>query len=339
MAWRYKLKAVVTVFVTVILMSIFIQNNPKRVEEEEGKQCTIKKLKLSISAGKYEYFSYLKIPKLKEQTNKARIGHGTCLPEKNNSSSDMLEMVVVSNYVPIDILRHQHKIYGNRTATHEEEEARISEITSCYQNNLNHAYVKTLYIFVEHYESMVFLHTLNFKNSEKLVILWTNATITVKYTLEYISKCLQGHIVAMVHQDNRIGAGFDKIRPKTMIDNNLMYALTRQPPHESYCYYAWNGPICDVKRYQGSHDTFVFHAKEISNEALSIIRANKMENNDNGMENIIVWIFREKLGSKVINPCLVLHVHHEHCVPIRKTKRRRVNDEMSQGADVTDQLE
>ena len=317
----------------------FIQNNPKTVQKEECKQRSLKKLKLSIHAGKYEYFFYLKIPKLKEQTNKARIGNGTCLPEKNSSSSDKLEMVVITNYFPVDILRHQHKIYGDRTPTREEEEARTSEIISCYQENLNHAYVKTLYICVEHYESLVYLQTLNFNNSEKLVILWTNTTITIKFTLEYISKCLQGHIVAMVHQDNRIGAGFDKIRPKTMIDNNLMYALTRQPPHESYCYHAWNDAICDVKSYEGSHDTFVFHAKEMSNEALEHITANKMRSDDNGMENIIVWIFRKKLGYKVINPCMVLHVHHEHCVPIRKTGRRRVNDKISERAGVTDQLE
>ena len=212
---------------------------------------TIEFLNLSISANLSEYFYYMKIPRMGELTNKARIGEGNCFPERKSNNSK-LEMIFVTNYIPVDILRHKHSIYGSRPATHEEEVARIAEITSTFQANLNHPHLKTLYIFVEFYESMVFLHKLNFNNSENLVIQWINKTITLIDTMRYISKCFQGHIVAMIHQDNRIGKGFEKVNPNVLINNKLMYALTRHPAYET-CYHSLNSKHCR-EAYVGSHD-------------------------------------------------------------------------------------
>ena len=296
---------------------------------------TIEFLNLSISVNKSEYFYYKKIRRIGELTNKARIGEGNCFPERKSNNSK-LEMIFVTNYIPVDILRHKHSIYGSRPATHNEEEARISEITSTFQANLNHPHLKTLYIFVEFYESMVFLHKLNFNNSENLVIQWINKTITVIETMRYISKCFQGHIVAMIHQDNRIGKGFEKVNPNVLINNKLMYALTRHPAYET-CYHSLNSKHCR-EAYVGSHDAFIFHVKVFAESYLEIIHVTRAENNENGMENIFMWMFRQKLGYRVINPCLVLNVHHEHCVPIRKTTRRRLNNEHSALAKFTDRL-
>ena len=296
---------------------------------------TIEFLNVSIFTNLSEYFYYVKIPRLGELTNKARIGEGNCFPERKSNNSK-LEMIFVTNYIPVDILRHNHSIYESRPATHEEEEARIAEITSTFQANLNHPHLKTLYIFVEFYESMVFLHKLNFNNSENLVIQWINKTITVIDTLRYISKCFQGHIVAMIHQDNRIGKGFEKVNPNVLINNKLMYALTRHSAYE-ICYHSWKGAPCP-KVFVGSHDAFIFHVKEFAENDLEILNVTKAENNESGMENILIWMFRKKLGYRVINPCLLLNVHHEHCVPIRKTTRRRLNNEQSGFATFTDRL-
>ena len=185
---------------------------------------------------------------------------------------------------------------------------------------------------------MAFLHELNFNNSENLVIQWIKTTITVIDTMRYISKCFQGHIVAMIHQDNRIGKGFEKVNPNVLINNKLMYALTRQPAYET-CYHSSNSKNCR-EAYVGSHDAFIFHVKEFAESYLEIIIiiVTRAENNENGMENILIWMFRKKLGYRVINPCLVLHVHHEHCLPIRKTTRRRLNNEHSELANFTDRL-
>ncbi len=40
------------------------------------------------------------------------------------------------------------------------------------------------------------------------------------------------------------------------------------------------------------------------------------------MEHILVWMFRKKMGYTVLNPCLTLIVHHQHCVPLREKNRR-----------------
>ena len=278
----------------------------------------------------------MKIPRLNEQTNNARIGHATCLPEKQSNNSDKLEIIAVSNYTPVDLLRHKHKIYNSREATDEEEEARISEIISNFQWNLNHPYLKALYIFVEFQQSMDYLRSLNLKNSEKLVIQWENKTITLANTLKYIHKCLQGHIVSMMHQDNRFGAGFDKLHPSTLIDNKLMYALTRQPAYESYCFYSWEHAHCERNKGVWSQDAFIFHVKDFSQDSF-----NEMVDaggNEFGIEDLLILMFRKKLGYKVINPCLVLHVHHEHCVPIRTASVRRFKSKEPVTADVTDKL-
>ena len=85
----------------------------------------------------------------------------------------------------------------------------------------------------------------------------------------YISKCFQGHAVAMIHQDNRIGKGFEKVNPNVLINNKLMYALTRHPANET-CYHSLNSKHCR-EVYVGSHDAFIFHVKEFAEKDLEII--------------------------------------------------------------------
>ena len=219
MAIRNSLLVFMVIFVFVTTVIILYQWGDKTLTQKPwqrkkprnktNEEC----LNLTIFANTYECFYYKKIPRMGQVTNKARIGMGKCFPERKSINSK-LEMIFVTNYIPVDILRNKHSIYGSRPATYEEEESRIAEITSTFQANLNHPHLKTLYIFVEYYQSMVFLHTLNFTKSENLVIQWINKTITVKDTMVYISKCLQGQIVAMIHQDNRIGTGFEKNKSK-----------------------------------------------------------------------------------------------------------------------------
>ena len=343
MAIRISLLVFMVIFVFVTTVIILYQWDDKILtqkpwQRKEPRNTTNEEcLNLTIFANTYECFYYKKIPRMSQLTNKARIGKGKCFPERKSINSK-LEMIFVTNYIPVDILRHKHSIYGSRPATYEEEESRIAEITSTFQANLNHPHLKTLYIFVEYYQSMVFLHTLNFTKSENLVIQWINKTITVKDTMVYISKCLQGQIVAMIHQDNRIGTGFEKVNPNVLINNKLMYALTRHPAYE-ICYFSWSNAICDNNKvFVGSHDVFIFYVKEFAENDLRIINVTKVESNEAGMENLLVWMFRKKLGYKVINPCLVLYVHHEHCVPIRKTTRRRLNNLHSESAKFTDRL-
>ena len=350
MMYRFLIMFVIVGTIMTIIVSLFnkvtknnIIKNPRRMQdriwqqaEMIWQQAEMKAIKLQLPDGGYEYYKYLIVPRLDPKTNKARTGHATCIPEKNSTNSTELGIIVITDYFPVNLLRQTHHIYGKRQATDDEEEARRAEIVSSIQGNLNHPYVKAMHIFVEFYQSMVYLNGLNLKNSEKLVIQWTNKTITVEKTLKYIHKCLQGHIVALMNQDIRLGEGFDKVHPSTLIDNKLMYALTRYPAYESYCFHTWHNAYCHLKYNIGSLDAYIFHVKEFSQEPLKLL--SNVGKHNYGMENLLVWVFEKKLGYKVTNPCLVLQVHHEHCVPIRKLVRTRVNLKHSSSPGISDKL-
>lgn len=289
----------------------------------------VHRLKLSIFGDKFQYFTYTKIPILLNGRNDAIINaKENCTVEKlpaNNSAY----IYAVTNYHPDELLKHKLAIYGRIPPTVDEIEARNAEILQTLQSNLNHALILKIYVFVEHYESAVFLNSVDFENSQKLVIQWTNGTILLVNTMMYISKCLQNKIVLKIHQDNRIGRGFEKINRDVLIYSKLMYALTRQPSKE-LCYHSWGQANCAVGKYVGSHDAFMFHVKDdYTDEDLDYLKSTKAEAHELGMENIFLWVFMHILKYEILNPCKILHVHHEHCVPIRKKKLRRINNQVS----------
>ena len=49
-----------------------------------------------------------------------------------------------------------------------------------------------------------------------------------------------------------------------------------------------------------------------------------IEQNTNGMENVLIWHFKN-LGYRVINPCWRVKIYHAHCQPIRTKGRKREN--------------
>ena len=153
--------------------------------ERIWQQAEMKAIKLQLADGGYEYYKYLTVPRLDPKTNKARTGHATCIPEKNSANSTELGIIVITDYFPVNLLRQTHHIYGKRQATDDEEEVRRAEIVSSIKSNLNHPYVKAMHIFVEFYQSMIYLNGLNLKNSEKLGIQWSNKMIIVEMTLKY----------------------------------------------------------------------------------------------------------------------------------------------------------
>jgi len=339
-------KSTVSLLALLIILlymhNIYMPGNTKKCDLKKEKP-ELKLYKITVKQSeKIEFFPYVPIERIYGKTNEARIvGKGQCVTETRNHTSDNLDMIGVTNYIPVDILRKEHSMYSaklRRIPNDDDLNARIAEITTSYQANLNHPYLKRLYIFVQHKESSDFLHSLDFENSSKLVIVWIDKKIEVKDELLYISKCFQNRVVIKFHQDNRLGVGFDKVKPSVFVKHNVMYALTRHSPYERHCSYATNYGVCDPKAFSGSHDAFMFYVKEFTEEHLSVLKERNIEAHEEGMENVFVWIFRKKLNYKVINPCLVLHVHHEHCVPIRHRHRRRVDKNHSNQASPTKKL-
>lgn len=89
----------------------------------------------------------------------------------------------------------------------------------------------------------------------------------------------------------------------------------------------------------GSHDVFAYHVKDIFTQ--DILKILDIEQNKFGLENYFIWVFQNKLKFKVLNPCLTLYTHHQHCVPLRakSTTRKRMNNGTTTGlAGFTDKL-
>ncbi len=159
---------------------------------------------------------------------------------------------------------------------------------------------------------------------------------TMKHEIMYASKYLRGKSVIVTHQDNYLGKGWEKVNHKHLRSNKLMYALTRHNP-PSHCPITSTAAHCDGDfEYVGSHDTFVFFVREAI-RGRDLVELD-VTPNTSGIENVLMWIFRKRLGYKVINPCKVLFVYHNHCVPIREVGRERINIDKTAMAYFTDQL-
>ena len=103
--------AVNCTLVLLIHLSTFTStcDPPSRINEKEGALHHSKYIRIKVN-DKYEYSPYSPIPILRGSKNMARISKGECLPERKTSIK-MLEMIAVTNYIPIDILREKHTIY------------------------------------------------------------------------------------------------------------------------------------------------------------------------------------------------------------------------------------
>ena len=62
-----------------------------------------------------------------------------------------------------------------------------------------------------------------------------------------------------------------------------------------------------------------------------MIKALDISPSSYGMENLVIWYFRDMMHYKVTNPCKVLKVYHQHEVPIREKGRKRYNNNGKSG--------
>ena len=151
---------------------------------------------------------------------------------------------------------------------------------------------------------------------------------------EYISENLVGVDVMFLNGDIYLGGGFDRVDPIVFRKNKIMYTLTRQVKEEEKC-----GEVdkCREMKYEGSHDTFLFHLTEpIPDSALQHLNFKFAYW---GVENVVMWMFQHKLGYCLLNPCTILETFHLHCTNLRNPNRKRVNNDNNTGlAPFTDSL-
>ena len=232
---------------------------------------------------------------------------------------------LVTTFVPFDHedVSKDLLINEEREPTAVELQARMSEVTDCLQRNLNHKYIAFVHVLVLREETITYLRMLDLVNSDKLIIHKTKETPTMKHEIMYASKYLLKKTVIISHQDNYLANGWERVDFKALRTTKLMYALTRHYP-PSKCPATLSAAHCGPENpYMGSHDTFVFYVNEAipDHELVDIDVAPNMS----GIENILMWVFRKRLGYRVINPCKILIVYHNHCVSIREVGRERIN--------------
>ena len=315
---------------TIICSFYSFKNAIKERTRRKSGAVNLKLINITLSNNRNITFEY-KVP-LKNK-NQARVLMNTgdsstnCMKLDKTSPNDVPNFTLVTWYVPIDS-RHWF-IYG-RHLNEEEKEARTFEIISTYQKNLNHPLIKNVFILAEHWESVQFLQHIDFNNSSKLVIVWSKNGITHMDVFNYMFRCLQGEIAMFANSDISIGEGFQKVNPKIIRDNKLMYALTR---HSTY--YDTYG-TCNEKFWLGAIDSYYFYVRRFNSTDFKLISS--INKNEAGTENVIIYMFREELGWTVINPCKILKTYHQHKVNARRDKGPPINKNYSAEARITDQL-
>lgn len=274
----------------------------------------------------------------KSNPKEAEYSNGKCVSVRpvtdvfnTQNSYRSKHVTLLTNFVDF---RHQNYRPNLRFGEHDppsdyQLEERMAEITTTLQSNLQHPNIASIHILVQEWESLQFLRSLDLVNREKMVIQFVNETVTMKMQLIYASRCLAGKIVSISHQDNMFGAGWNRLEPNILKETKILYALTRHSALNSSCKAAKSFVCDDGASYVGSHDTFVFYVRNITTDQLKPL--DSVTPNLNGMENVLMWLFRDVLGYKVLNPCKILFVHHQHCVSIREKGRRRVNTRKTTG--------
>ena len=244
---------------------------------------------------------------------------------------------LVTTFVPFD---HEDVRKGllinGLPPTDQEIKARMDEVFECLRRNLENQLVSHVHVLVMRKSTIRRLKMLDFKFIHKLVIHNNFASPSIKDNIDYATKYLKRKMVILLHQDNFLGPGWGKVNSRVLRENRLMYALTRHPVN---CSASYASAHCgEGYPYIGSHDIFVFYVRgDITADKLAEL---DVPPNSSGMENVLLWIFKERLGYKVLNPCKVLKVYHQHCIPVRDNWRKRINrNGLNGGAPFTYKLE
>jgi len=194
----------------------------------------------------------------------------------------------------------------------EDIEKRQEEFNKVLQRNLNHPFTSTLTIVHNDTNLRTYLDNLELRNNQKLKLIHIYDEPTVM----------------IIHQDNVLGEGVERINIKRFKKENIAYALTRTV-EEGSCQGGnttlnhTTGPYCKKGgEYGWSHDAFVFSIKhELPTEMFNILnfKADQM-----GQESRLIWFFQHVLKYRVLNPCFVINVYHQHCSYVRTRSGGRV---------------
>ena len=127
----------------------------------------------------------------------------------------------------------------------------------------------------------------------------------------------------LLHMDNVMGAGVELIDAELFRNEDICYSLTWTvepgacPQAKALAHCGYNS------RYFGSHDAFVFSIKK--ERHVNDFAVLNFNGDSDGQENVLIWFFRNVLHYRVLNPCKVIHIYHQHCSKIHTRSGGRVN--------------
>ncbi len=207
-------------------------------------------------------------------------------------------------------------------------EERLQEYKHVLQLNLAHPQVQCVHLLttdsVTTYERFK-----DMANSSRMLVSKVKSTDFARDPWEYISNNLVGQDVIFSNADIYLGNGFELVDPATMYKDKILYCLTRQWSPKDQCR-GEDGELLPLQNYclksRRAHDVFLFRLHEPLPEAFY----SKL-NFDLvclGMEEVVIWLFENKLKYCVLDPCTILETFHYHCSNLRnKENKPRVADE------------
>ena len=206
---------------------------------------------------------------------------------------------------------------------------RETEYLTVLQRNLKHDLVRCIHVLTTSAEeTWQHLKKVDLPKNNKLLVSEVKSVEMLRDAFEYISQNLVGRDVMFVNADIWLGSGFDRIDPQVMRKQRIMYTLTRQVTEEERCASQHN--FCTESKYQGSHDSFLFHVTEALPE--TALNHLNFRISSLGMENVLIWVFQKKLKYCTLNPCSILETFHLHCSHIHNHAHwSRVNDARNTG--------
>jgi hypothetical protein len=198
---------------------------------------------------------------------------------------------------------------------------RQEEIEETLQKNLNHTLVTTVHLLVNQPSAEQRLSEQNFHNKHKIFVHRINALPKYRDFFDYVNDRLQNQLVVITNMDIYLGEGFEMINKTFLVKSNISYALTRHGRQEKRCNMGGKRGYCGS--YFGSHDTYIFVLTQPLDE--SVLAEFDYNMHVMGSDNRMVWILKNRMKKKPLNPCKYLKTYHNHCVGIHGSVRTRIS--------------
>ncbi len=199
---------------------------------------------------------------------------------------------------------------------------RQEDVEETLQRNLDHPLIAAVHLLINQPLAEQRLHKINFHNKDKIVVHHIKALPRYRDFFQYASDRLQNEVVVVMNMDVYLGEGFEKLNKTYLVKQNVAYALTRNGRQEQRCNMHGKRGYCETG-YIGSHDAFIFVLTQRLEEP--VLSEFDYEMHVFGGENVLLWVLRNRMKKKLLNPCRYLKIYHNHCVNIHSSTRKRIN--------------